>query len=168
MINIDDLDSTDRSRSQSRSLDATKRNTVFALGFAEYRLDRWRTWTELAHYLGKDDGNVLSAGVEYRLPLTAKWSTAVAVGLSAGDASYMRTNFSIPPVYSLGKRPLIIEPKAGLRDVTLSTDFEYQANDHWRWNTVMGFTRSLAVIQQGTWVKDQSQPFVSTGIKYKF
>jgi outer membrane scaffolding protein for murein synthesis (MipA/OmpV family) len=167
-VNIDDASASERSRSQSRSVDLKRGVTTFALGFAEYRIDRWRMWTEVAHFVGPDHGNVLSLGLEYRLPLTNKWSTTFGSGISFGDGAYMRENFSVPQPAALFLRRPSIQPKAGARDLTLSADFEYQADEHWRWNTVVGFTQSLAVVQQGTFVKYQSQPFVSTGVKYRF
>jgi outer membrane scaffolding protein for murein synthesis (MipA/OmpV family) len=167
-VNLDDVDSTERSRSQSRSLDFRNRNTMFALGFAEYQIGRWTLWSELAHYLAGDNGNVLSVGAEYRMPLTGKWSVATALGISAADHAYMKENYAVPPIFTLAKAPLFVQPKAGFRDLTVSVDFEYQADEHWRLNTVVGFTQSLAVIQKGAWVKVQSLPFISTGLRYKF
>jgi outer membrane scaffolding protein for murein synthesis (MipA/OmpV family) len=167
-FNIDDQSESERSRSQSRSVDVKRGVSKFALGFAEYQSDRWRLWTEFAHFVGNDKGNVVSLGVEYRLPLTNKWSATFASGLSFADKAYMRDNYSVPANYTLSKRPVFAQPKAGARDITVSADFEYQADVHWRWNTVIGFTNSLAVTQQGTWVKVRSEPFISTGIKYKF
>jgi outer membrane scaffolding protein for murein synthesis (MipA/OmpV family) len=167
-FNIDDQDGSDRSRSQSRSVDAKRGVSSFALGFAEYKIERWRLWTEIAHFLGNDRGNVVSLGAEYRLPLTTKWSTTFASGISFGDRAYMRDNYSVPAIYIPFQNPFYAQPKAGARDFTISADFEYRADDHWRWNTVIGFTNSLAVIQQGTFVKVRSEPFISTGVKYKF
>jgi outer membrane scaffolding protein for murein synthesis (MipA/OmpV family) len=167
-INIDDDGASERSRSQSRSVDLKRGVTTFALGFAEYKIDRWRMWSEVAHFLGPDKGNVLSLGLEYRLPLTNKWSTTFGSGISFGDGAYMRQNFSVPLSVPLALGRPLIQPKAGARDFTVSADFEYQADEHWRWNTVVGFTQSLAVSQQGAFINVQSQPFISTGIKYKF
>jgi outer membrane scaffolding protein for murein synthesis (MipA/OmpV family) len=167
-LSISDSAESDRSRSQSRSLDATRRSSGFTLGFAEYRTGQWNLWAEIARYHIAQNGTVVSLGVEYRQPLTNKWQATFAWGLSAGDGAYMRDNFTVAPLLSLARRPLFIQPKAGLRDTTVSVDFEYQADEHWRWSTVLGFTQSLAVVQQGAWVKVRSQPFISTGIKYKF
>jgi outer membrane scaffolding protein for murein synthesis (MipA/OmpV family) len=167
-LSFDERGSNERSQAQSRSLDAKRGSAVFALGFAEYKVARWRLWTELAHFLGPDKGNVLSLGVDYRLPLTEKWSTTLATGLSLADGRYMRDNYAAPAILTYLKRPLFIQPKAGLRDVTVSMDFEYAADRYWRWNTQVGFTNSLVIAQKGAWVKVRSEPFISTGVKYRF
>jgi outer membrane scaffolding protein for murein synthesis (MipA/OmpV family) len=167
-LSFDEKESRERSQSQSRSVDAKRGTSTFILGFAEYSIARWKLWTELAHFVGSDKGNVVSLGLEYRLPLTTKWSTTFATGFSLADGQYMRQNYSVPYIASLGRRPLFVQPKAGLRDVTVSADFEYVADRHWRWNTQIGFTKSLVVIPQGTWVKVRSEPFISTSVRYRF
>ncbi len=167
-LSFDEKESRERSQSQSRSVDAKRGTSTFVLGFAEYSVSRWKLWSELAHFIGPDKGNVLSLGLEYRLPLTMKWSTTVATGLSLADGQYMRQNYAVPYSVSLGRRPLFVQPKAGARDVTVSADFEYAADKHWRWNTQIGFTKSLVVVQQGAWVKVRSEPFISTSVRYKF
>jgi outer membrane scaffolding protein for murein synthesis (MipA/OmpV family) len=168
-LSTDDADATGLSRSQARAAGARRNSSAFALGFAEYRIDRWRVWTELAHFLTNGEGNVLSLGGEYTLPLTRKSSTTFATGISFGDGAYMRNNFTVPPLAPASTgRTTYVTPKAGARDLTVSADFEYRADAHWRWNTVVGFTQSLAVSQQGTFVKVRSVPFLTTGIRYRF
>jgi outer membrane scaffolding protein for murein synthesis (MipA/OmpV family) len=168
-INIDDRDASERSRSQARASDAKRGSSTFVLAFAEYRIDRWRFWAEAAHFVANGKGNVVSLGGEYTLPLTSKWSTTFATGISFGDGTYMRDNFTVPPLApSFIRNTTYVSPKAGARDLTVSADFEYRADAHWRWNTVIGFTQSLAVSQQGAFVKVRSAPFVSTGIRYRF
>ncbi|MFM9976258.1 MAG: MipA/OmpV family protein [Beijerinckiaceae bacterium] len=167
-FNADDQDQSERSRTQSRSVDAKRGISTFALGFAEYQIDRWRFWAEAAQFVSHDKGKVLSLGLEYRLPLTQKWSTTFATGASFGDGAYMRNSFSVPPNSVASRSRPFVQPKAGARDFTVSVDFEYRADEHWHWNIGAGFTKSLAVIQQGTFVKVRSQPFINAGIKYKF
>jgi outer membrane scaffolding protein for murein synthesis (MipA/OmpV family) len=168
-INTEDGDGSARSRSQARATDAKRGASTFAMAFAEYRIDRWRAWVELAHFIGNGKGNVVSLGGEYILPLTGKWSTKIATGISLGDGSYMRDNFTIPALApAFIPNTTYVSPKAGARDLTVSADFEYRADDHWRWNTVVGFTQSLAVSQQGAFVKVRSAPFLSTGVRYRF
>jgi outer membrane scaffolding protein for murein synthesis (MipA/OmpV family) len=168
-FNTDDRDASGRSRSQSRSVDARRGSSTFALAFADYRIDRWKFWAEVAHFVGNGQGNVVSVGGEYALPLTGKWSAILATGISFGDGAYMRDNFRVPPIASeLLRRTSYVTPKAGARDITVSANFEYRADEHWRWNTVLGVTQSLAVSQQGAFVKVRTAPFVSTGVKYQF
>jgi outer membrane scaffolding protein for murein synthesis (MipA/OmpV family) len=168
-INVDDRDASERSRTQARSADAKRGSSTFVLAFADYSIDRWRLWAEAAHFVANGKGNVVSFGGEYALPLTSKWSTTFASGISFGDRTYMRDNFTIPPLApSLIRNTTYVSPKAGARDLTVSVNFEYRADAHWRWNTVIGFTQSLAVSQQGAFVKVRSAPFISTGIRYRF
>jgi outer membrane scaffolding protein for murein synthesis (MipA/OmpV family) len=133
-----------------------------------HRHSCWDSWN-IGSIVANGKGNVVSLGGEYTLPLTSKWSTTFATGISFGDGTYMRDNFTVPPLApSFIRNTTYVSPKAGARDLTVSADFEYRADAHWRWNTVIGFTQSLAVSQQGAFVKVRSAPFVSTGIRYRF
>jgi outer membrane scaffolding protein for murein synthesis (MipA/OmpV family) len=167
-FSYDDRDSGERSRSQGRAGDAKIRVSPLVLGFAEYQHDRWRLWTEIAHFTGNAKGNVASLGLEYWLPLTAKWSTTLAVGASVADKTYVKDNYPAT-LLAIPGRPLTpFRPSSTARDLTVSADFEYRADQHWRWNAIVGFTNSLALAKPGTVIKTRSAPFVSSGIRYRF
>jgi outer membrane scaffolding protein for murein synthesis (MipA/OmpV family) len=167
-VNYDDSNSGERSRSQARAADAKRALSPFVLGFADYQIGRWKLWTEFAVYTGNAKGNVLSLGVEYRLPITAKWSTTFATGFSLADKAYVKDNYPATFLSVPGKPFTAFKPATTLRDLTVSTEFEYRADDHWRWNTVVGFTNSLALAAPGVVIKARSTPFVGTAIRYRF
>jgi outer membrane scaffolding protein for murein synthesis (MipA/OmpV family) len=167
-VNYDDANSGERSRSQARAADAKRNLSPFVLGFAEYQIDRWKLWTELAQYTGSAKGKVLSLGVEYRLPLTAKWSTTFATGFSLADKTYVKDNYPATFLSVPGKPFKAFRPESTLRDLTVSADFEYRADEHWRWNTTIGFTNNLALANPGVVIKARSTPFVGTALRYRF
>lgn len=167
-ISADREKSLIRSQSQYRFLDAFGNYTPYALGFVDYRAGNLRIFGEATTFLDKNNGNLFTAGSEYIIPLTNKWSLTVAGTVTYGDAAYMRENFGISSVAAaaIGQSPSKL--KSGFRDVVLSTEAEYEADRHWSYSIGAGYARLLGDAAESTRVQSRSQPFLTAGVKYRF
>ena len=167
-VNIGEERGRSRSQTQFRSLDIRTGKSAFALVFSEYKLGNWRLWAEGATYFDHNLGNVASFGADYIVPLSPKWSLTLGSGISFGDAANLREVYGIPSNIALqqGIAPFRLGP--GPRDASVSAEFEYQADQHWRWTFGTGYNFLLGQAAQSPRTIARSELVLSSGIKYRF
>lgn len=156
------------SLSQYRALDIKGKYTPYLVGRAEYKAGNWLAFVEADKFFDLNNGSVLSFGGEYTQPLTDKWSMIMMASLSFGSTVHMQENYGVPQAFALAIGKPAVRLHSGPRDATIATEFEYQADRHWSYSLLAGYTRLLGEAAESYRIASRAQPFLGTSIKYHF
>lgn len=93
--------------------------------------------------LGRDGGVTLSVDLSRRVALSPTLHWTQGIGLSAADATYMRSHHGVPAESAAAAGLPAYQPGAGLTDAHVGTGLTWRLAPNWRVGSTIGYTYLL-------------------------
>lgn len=130
--------------------------------------ERW-SWSSSydRDFLGRNGGSRLSAGLNYRLPMTEMSYWDLGLGTTWGDRTYLQTNYGISPetAAKAGRSPYTMG--GGWENVRASLQYTHVLSDHWVLFGGLDLSRMVSSPSHSPLVGRKSTHSISAGIAFR-